>query len=108
MKKEQLLFILLFTVGVASAQSYTSTITFNKVSQQGLVLQLPYDENIAQHFIVDNLKKTGYDADTKGKLFWKQNKINGFFVFEGVMLKGAAVPVDLYFKVETRSKNAKD
>jgi hypothetical protein len=78
------------------------------VDRQGLVLQLPYDEGVSEKFIIDNLKKTGFNPETKGSLFWKQNKINDFYVFKGVMLNGAAVPVDLYFQVNRRSKKVKD
>jgi len=108
MKKGTLLFILLLVIGAAKAQSYTSSITYNKVPRQGLVLQLPYSESVSESFITDNLKKTGYNPETKGKFFWKQNKINDFFVFKGITLNGAPVPVDLYFKVDSRGKNAKD
>lgn len=108
MKKELLLFVLLLMLGAVHAQSYTAPITYNKVQQQGLVLQLPYSESVSEDFIVDNLKKTGFNPETKGKLFWKQNKINDFFVFKGVTLNGAPVPVDLYFKVDRRNKNVKD
>lgn len=108
MKKELLLFVLLLMLGAVHAQSYTAPITYNKVQQQGLVLQLPYSESVSEDFIVDNLRKTGFEPETKGKLFWKQNKINDFYVFKGVTLNGAPVPVDLYFRVDPRSKKVKD
>ena len=108
MKKGMVLFVLVLALCSAQAQSYTTSIAFNKVDRQGLVLQLPYSESVSENFIVDNLKKTGYNPETKGKLFWKQNKINDFFVFKGITLNGAPVPVDLYFKVGSRSKKAKD
>jgi hypothetical protein len=103
-----LLFVLLFTIYAAQSQSYTAPIAYNKTEHQGLVLQLPYNETVSENFIVDNLKKTGFNPETKGKLFWKQNKINDFYEFKGVTLNGAPVPVDLYFKVDRRSKNNKD
>jgi hypothetical protein len=69
---------------------------------------MPYDESISEGFIVDNLKKTGYDPETKGKLFWKQNQVNGFYVFKDVRFEGLNIPVDLYFKVERFGKKSKD
>jgi hypothetical protein len=72
------------------------------------MLELPYNEEISEGFIVDNLKKTGYDPETKGKLFWKQNKIDGFYIFKDVRLEGASASVDLYFKVDQKSKRQKD
>lgn len=108
MKKELLFLTFLFNIGMAQAQSYTSAVKYDKTERRGLVLQLPYGESVSEGFIVDNLKKTGFDPETKGKLFWKQNKLNDFYVFKGVTLNGAPVPVDLYFKVDRRSKKVKD
>ncbi|HUQ97442.1 MAG TPA: hypothetical protein VM010_07245 [Chitinophagaceae bacterium] len=99
------LFLLIIS---ANAQSYTTAVKYNKVERQGLILQLPYNEAVSEDFIIDNLKKTGFDPETKGKLFWKQSKLNDFYVFKGVTLNGAPVPVDLYFKVDQRSKKVKD
>ena len=108
MKNGILLFLLVLAITAVKAQSYTTTVTYDKVGRQGLILQLPYSESVSEDFIVANLKKTGYNPETKGKLFWKQNKRNDFYVFKGVTLHGAPVPVDLYFKVDQRSKNVKD
>jgi peptidoglycan hydrolase CwlO-like protein len=108
MKKGIAVLTLLFTVYALKAQSYTTTVNYNKTERQGLVLQLPYGESVSENFIVDNLKKTGYDPETKGKLFWKQDKINDFYVFKGVTLNGAPTTVDLYFRVDRRSKKAQD
>lgn len=106
--KKALLFLALLVTVFAKAQSYTSPVSYNRVERQGLILQLPYSESVSEDFIVDNLKKTGFNPETKGKLFWKQSKINDFYVFKGVTLNGAPVPVDLYFKVDRRSRNVKD
>lgn len=108
MKKGIVFIAALFALYTAMAQSYTSTVNYNKVDRQGLVLQLPYGEDVSEGFIVDNLKKTGYDPETKGTLFWKREKINDFYVFKGVTLNGAPVPVDLYFQVNRRSRKVKD
>src|SRR5690606_9976611 len=98
--------IMLSTIAQAQV-SYTS-VSYNKTSQPGLMLDLPYKESIVEDFIVDNLKDIGYDVETKGKLFWKQNKLNGFYIFKKVRLEGASEPVDLYFKVDQKSRKAKD
>lgn len=108
MKKGILVIGLFLLLHSARAQSYTAPVTYNKTERQGLVLQLPYGESVSEDFIVDNLRKTGFEPETKGKLFWKQNKISDFYVFKGVTLNGAPVPVDLYFKVDRRSRNVKD
>ena len=95
--------------GVTSfSQSTTTAISYNKTPQSGLMLELPYNQDVAEGFIVDNLKKIGYDAETKGSLFWKKNKINDFYTFKGVRLEGSSEPLDLYFKVDRKSKKQKD
>ncbi len=107
MKKYFLLFILFFALkNDVFTQSYLGSISYNKKDQPALVLQLPYKEAIAEDFILDNLKKTGYDVETKGKLFWKKNKLDGFYIFKGVMLPGANTPLDLYFKVDQQRKKS--
>jgi hypothetical protein len=109
MKKCTALFILAFAVfQIASAQASYTSVSYNKSSQPALMLELPYNVEISEGFIVDNLKKTGYDPETKGKLFWKQNKLNGFYIFKDVRLEGAPGTVDLYFKVDQKSKRQKD
>lgn len=90
------------------AQSYATTIIYNKVSEPGLSIELPYRQSICEGFIIDNLKKIGYDVETKGKFFWKQNKLNDFYTFKDVKLDGASQTVDLYFKVEQKSKRSPD
>ena len=93
---------------LGKAQSYTSTVSYNKMQRPAMVLQLPYSESVAEDFIVANLKKTGFEPETKGKLFWKKNTIDGYYIFKGVTLPEYTTPVDLYFKVDQRSKKLKD
>jgi hypothetical protein len=109
MKKCAALFIVAFAAfQIVSAQASYTSVSYNKSSQPALMLELPYNEEVSEGFIIDNLKKTGYDAETKGKLFWKQNKLNGFYIFKDVRLEGAPGTVDLYFKVDQKSKRQKD
>jgi hypothetical protein len=108
MKILLLLLLLSSSLMAAFAQSSVTSVSYNKSSQPALMLELPYDEEVSEGFIVSNLKKTGYDAETKGKLFWKQNKLNGYYIFKDVRLEGLSQPVDLYFKVERKGRKAKD
>ena len=109
MKNLTALFLTVFIVfNTAFSQSTTTSVSYNKKDQTGLMLELPYNEEVSQGFIVTNLQRTGYNPETKGSLFWKNNKINGFYTFKGVRLKGADGPVDLYFKVERKSRKQAD
>jgi hypothetical protein len=100
----------LFTgVITASSQSTFTAITIDKKVQPGLVLQLPNNTDVAENTILQKLKETGYTPETKGELFWKTNKLDGFYVFNGISL--AALnnqKLDMYFKVEPKSKTQKD
>jgi hypothetical protein len=108
MKKLAALILGFAAIQIVSAQSSYTSVSYNKTSQPALMLELPYNTDVSEGFIVDNLKKTGYDPETKGKLFWKQNKIDGFYVFKDVRLEGAPQSVDLYFKVDQKSKREKN
>ena len=109
MKNLTALLLIVFTVfNPAFSQSTTTSVSYNKKDQTGLMLELPYNEEVSQGFIVTNLQRIGYNPETKGSLFWKNNKINGFYTFKGVRLKGAGRPVDLYFKVERKSRKQAD
>src|ERR1044071_677172 len=105
------LVILLLVAGLTTASSQTtfSTITINKKIQPGLVLQLPNNTDVAEGTILQKLKETGYTPETKGTLFWKKNKIDGFYVFNGITLPALNnQKLDMYFKVEQKSRTDKD
>ena len=108
MKKIAALLLTFILHTAVTAQSTLTSVNYNKKDQSALMLELPYNEEVSEGFIVTNLKKTGYEAETKGSLFWKNNKINGFYTFKGVRLEGLSQAVDLYFKVERKSRKQKD
>jgi hypothetical protein len=109
MKKFLGFFLCFFVlITIAAGQATQASITYNKMSEPVLMLELPYNESVSENFIIENLKKTGYDVETKGKLFWKQNKLHGFYTFKDVRLEGAVEKVDLYFKVENKSRRDKE
>lgn len=106
MKKITSAIIVLFAaVNMASAQTVLSSAEYEKTAQPALMLTLPYNSEVSEKSILANLKKTGYDVETTGSLFWKKKQQDGFFVFKNVMLQGAATPVDLYFKVDGKKKD---
>lgn len=94
---------------VTSAQSISTGVSFNRTTQPALMLLLPYSESIAEGAILQKLRDNGYDPETKGKSFWKQSKVNGFYTFKGVVLKEIdETPLDLYFKVEPKGKKGNE
>lgn len=96
-----LLFLIL--VLQTSAQSVSTSVRFDKGNKQGLMLYLPYSQEVAEGTILTKLKEIGFEPQSSGSLFWKQNKVNGFYAFKGVVLKGDNPQVvDLYFKVDRR------
>lgn len=93
----------------AAAQASYSTITINKKMQPGLVLELPNTTEVAEGTLLQKLKETGYSPETSGAMFWKKNKQDGFYVFNGVTLPALNnQKLDLYFKIEQKGRKAKD
>jgi hypothetical protein len=87
----------------SSAQSVSTSLKFDKDNKQGLMLYLPYSQDVAEGTILTKLKEIGFEPESKGSLFWKQSKVNGYYAFKGVTLKGDSPQVvDLYFKVDRR------
>jgi hypothetical protein len=103
MRKITMLLMAAVSFHSLSAQSVTTSIPYNKADQPALLIELPYDEATSQEFIMHNLRKTGYQPETKGSLFWKNSKINGFYTFKGVRIDDKQT-VDLLFRVEQKSK----
>ena len=88
-----------------SAQSVSTGVSYNKTTQPALMLLVPYSESITEGAILQKLRENGHDPETKGKSFWKQNKVHGFYTFKGVVVKDIhQTPLDLYFKVEPKGK----
>lgn len=104
-----LMAILCAGVGPAFAQATFSSITINKKMQPGLLLELPNSTEIAEGTLLQKLKETGYKPETTGAMFWKKNKQDGFYVFNGVTLPALNnQKLDLYFKIDRKSRSAKD
>ncbi|HEY1021723.1 MAG TPA: hypothetical protein VGE06_05395 [Flavisolibacter sp.] len=95
--------LLLFACATTIAQSVSTSVKFDKANKQGLMLYLPYSQEVAEGTILTKLKEIGFEPESSGSLFWKQNKVNGFYAFKGVALQGENPQlVDLYFKVDRR------
>ncbi len=93
----------------AFAQSIVTTVKYKDNLQPALVLQLPYSTGVTEGTILKKLSETGYDPQTKGALFWKKNKLDGFFIYSEVSLPEMMnQKLDLYFKVDRKSKKESD
>jgi hypothetical protein len=110
MKKQYLLMIVLVTgIIAARAQSSSTTIQFNDKMRAALVLELPNSATDVEGTILQKLKETGYNHETQGHLFWKKNKIDGFYVFNNVVLPSLSnQKLDMYFKVVQKNKEEKN
>ena len=96
-----LTFFTITAVGSVTAQSSPKMIKYKEGLKPSLYLPLTYKTNITEQTILAKLKETGYKPQTKGKLFWKNNKQDGFYVFPGVQLPELNnQKLDLYFKVD--------
>jgi hypothetical protein len=74
MKKNiTLIVVLAGCVITAAAQSSFTTINYKEKLQPALTIQLPNTTEVAQGTILQKLKETGYDPQTKGMFFWKTN-----------------------------------
>lgn len=93
----------------ARAQSSYTTIQYNDKMQPALVLELPNSTEDAEGTILQKLKQTGYNPETQGHLFWKKNKLDGFYVFNNVSLPSLSdLKLDMYFKVVQKNKREKN
>jgi hypothetical protein len=89
---------------VSQGQSTYTTITYNNTMQPALTLVLQNNKEMTEGTILQNLKQTGYDPNSKGHLFWKKDKKEGFYVFDGVSLPDLnSQKLDMYFKVVPKS-----
>jgi hypothetical protein len=102
MKKLFCLSLFVLSLFAARSQAVATNLKFNKADRPALMLELPYDPAVAEQFILDTLRKSGYEPQTSG--IFKNKKVNGFYVFKGVRLPGSDRTTDLYFKVEPKSK----
>jgi hypothetical protein len=93
----------------AAAQSSFTTITYKEKLQPALTIQLPNTTEVAQGTILEKLKETGYNPETKGMFFWKTNKLNDFYVFDNVQLPELNnQKLDMYFKVANATSGDKE
>jgi hypothetical protein len=77
--------------------------------QPALVLELPNTATEVEGTILQKLKQIGYNPETEGHLFWKKNKIDGFYFFDNVRLPSLSTQeLDIYFKVLQKNNEEKN
>lgn len=104
-----LLIVLATGIMTARAQSSSTTIQYNDKMEPALVLELPNTTDDAEGTIIEKLKQTGYNPETRGSLFWKKNKTDGFYVFNKVVLPSLSSQIlDMYFKVVQKNNQEKN
>lgn len=96
MKKLLLILTLSFSVTQLIAQTTESVITYKKTDQKALVLELPFEPDMVEEFLVEKMKHQA-----------KATKTNGFFLFKAIKLKSGQI-ADLYFRVEPKNKREKN
>ena len=103
-----LVIVLVIGIMAARAQSSFTTIQYNSKMQPALVLELANTTDDAEGTILQKLKQTGYNPETQGHLFWKKNKVDGFYVFTNVVLPSLSnQKLDMYFKVVQKNHEEK-
>jgi len=104
-----LVIVLAISIISARAQSSYTTIQLKNSMQPALVLELPNTASEVEGTILQKLKQIGYNPETEGHLFWKKNKIDGFYFFDNVRLPSLSTQeLDLYFKVLQKNKEEKN
>lgn len=109
MKKISLIVTGLLIIAAVHPQSSNTTIQFNKSMQSALRLELASTTGDVKATVLEKLKQAGYKPQTEGYLFWKDNSIDGFYVFNNVLLPSLSTQkLDMYFKVIQKNKAEKD
>ncbi len=92
-------------VAGATAQTSSTTVQYNNVMRSALSIELANNIADVEGTILQNLHSAGYDPETTGSLFWKNNKKEGFYIFNNVSL---SLPgnrkIDMYFKIVPKNK----
>lgn len=107
MKKISLLLTVLFVAFTTSfAQTYESSILYDKKKQQGLAIEYSYSPEAVENAIVLKLSKMGYKAkEEKGIL----NKDKGFLVYKNIYITDISSDrMDYMIKVERKSRKESD
>jgi hypothetical protein len=108
MKKNNLIVLALLISVAVQSQSSSTSIQYKKNMQPALSLELANSPEDVQATILKKLKQEGYKPATEGHLFWKDNKTDGFYVFNNILLTSMGTQkLDMYFKVAQKNTEEK-
>jgi hypothetical protein len=108
MKKNNLIVLALLISVAVQSQSSSTSIQYKKNMQPALSLELANSPDDVQATILKKLKQEGYKPATEGHLFWKDNKTDGFYVFNNILLTSMGTQkLDMYFKVAQKNTEEK-
>src|SRR5687767_9375624 len=83
---------------LSMAQSKEGTLEYMKTKQPAAVIEFPYAESVVEGAIKSHFEKQGAKiSDSKGLM-----------IIKNASLSGESEPLDLYFKIERKSRKEKD
>lgn len=100
MKSLLSLLALVLVSGIAAAQSYSGMVEYNKTQQPALICEFPFPPGMVEDAIKNKMEKLGYSG----------KEAKGFRSFKGAKIAEISneAMLDLYFKVEKKSRKEKD
>jgi hypothetical protein len=108
-KQSMLIFALVIGVTTARAQASSTTIEYKKNRAPAFVIELPNTTGDVESMILEKLKQAGYNPNTTGHLFWKNNKKDGFYSFDKVSFPTLSPrKLDLFFKIVPKNTQEKN
>jgi len=98
MKRTLLTVILAFAILLSIGQAKEGTLEYMKTKQPAAVIEFPYAEAVVEGAIKSHFEKQGAKiSDSKGLM-----------IIKNASLSGESEPLDLYFKIERKSRKEKD
>lgn len=85
---------------ITAAQSYSGMVAYNKTQQPAVICEFPYPPGMVEDAIKNKMEKLGYSG----------KEAKGFRGFKGAKIAEISneAMLDLYFKVEKKSRKEKD
>ncbi|MEO6963186.1 MAG: hypothetical protein ABIY90_14515 [Puia sp.] len=88
----------LFALATGNAQSYNSSLTFQKNQYPVAAIQIPFEEGVVKDGVKDFMSRKGF----------KDSRFKDFIIFRSVPLDGSGTLTDAYFSIDRKSRSEKD